>query len=722
MRYVFGVVCLIHLMFIYPQSLHAQDDTKQSLIIEVTGDPEIHKKYIETHHPFVDVVASYETLFKGLALQGPPEKLAKMDALPFIKSVHAVQQYSVADAPITQKDAIPKDAVFAEAFNNTSYTGKGVKVGVVDTGVDYTHPDLKGNYVKGYDVVDLDEDPMETQPSQGLPTMHGTHVAGIIAADGEVKGVAPDAEIYGYRALGPGGSGTSIQVIAAMEQAVKDGVDVMNLSLGNNVNGPDYPTSIAVNRAAELGVAVVIANGNNGPAEWTVGSPATASKAISVGATSPAKLDPYLYAKWDDKEIQINTMVGSVPWELDTYYKIAVEGQDFSRKIAVLHRGKVPFYDMAKQAEKEGAVAAIIVNNEDAPFQGSVANAEEPVTIPVASISKQDGKWLEAKAKSQTLQLDTAYKKLPMSVADFSSRGPVTINWDIKPDVLAPGTNIVSTVPGGYQALQGTSMAAPHVAGAIALIKEAKPDWTNDQIIGALKTTAWKMQQGDKEAAPIMQGSGVMDTDEAIHATTIIDDPALSYGKFTNYREEKTKQLRITNRAAEPKDYTFVIPKKESGLQWTLPQTFRLDPGEERSIPVSLAVTSEQLQEGVHQGWLTLEEGGTSYKLPYLFLNRKANDPKAMGFEFSLEAFSDKDYSYHLYLAESAVSAKVDLYDPDSLLFERTLLTLDEAVTGDNKGTLSKREVGDAGHYMALITVKLEDGTYESYQTELMIK
>ncbi|MFP3360179.1 S8 family serine peptidase, partial [Planococcus sp. SIMBA_143] len=92
-----------------------------------------------------------------------------------------------------------------------------------------------------YDLVDLDEDPMETQANQGIPTMHGTHVAGIIAADGELKGVAPDAEIYAYRALGPGGSGTSVQVIAAMEQAVKDGVDVMNLSLGNNVNGPDYP-------------------------------------------------------------------------------------------------------------------------------------------------------------------------------------------------------------------------------------------------------------------------------------------------------------------------------------------------------------------------------------------------------------------------------------------------------------------------------------------------
>src|SRR5690625_456347 len=106
---------------------------------------------------------------------------------------------------------------------------------------------------------------METDESKSSHTEHQTNVAGIIAANGNIKGVAPDADIYAYRALGPGGSGSSIQVIAAMERALKDGVDVMNLSLGNIVNGPDYPTSAAVNRAVELGMIVVIANGNNGP-------------------------------------------------------------------------------------------------------------------------------------------------------------------------------------------------------------------------------------------------------------------------------------------------------------------------------------------------------------------------------------------------------------------------------------------------------------------------
>src|SRR5699024_11665652 len=116
---------------------------------------------------------------------------------------------------------------------------------------------------------ELDERTDETSAEQGIATSDGSDVAGIIAANGHIKGVAPDAEIYAYRALGPGGVGSSIQVIAAMEQALKDGVDIMNLSLGNTVNGPDYPTSRAVVEASRQGVDVIVANGNAVPDRWT---------------------------------------------------------------------------------------------------------------------------------------------------------------------------------------------------------------------------------------------------------------------------------------------------------------------------------------------------------------------------------------------------------------------------------------------------------------------
>src|SRR5699024_6561117 len=184
------------------------------------------------------------------------------------------------------------------------------------------HPDLMENIQGGYDLVDLDDEPQETKVDEGIPTYHGTHVAGIIAANGELKGVAPESDLYIYRALGPGGFGTSIQVIAAMEEAVKDGVDVMNLSLGNSVNGPDYPTSKAVNEATKKGVAVVVANGNAGATNWTVGAPATAAAALSVGAYQPSGLAPYLYEPASGKKIKLSPLSFSKPWDFSKDYEI----------------------------------------------------------------------------------------------------------------------------------------------------------------------------------------------------------------------------------------------------------------------------------------------------------------------------------------------------------------------------------------------------------------
>src|SRR5699024_10690895 len=121
----------------------------------------------------------------------------------------------------------------------------------------------------------------------------------------------------------------------------------------------------------------------------------------------------------------------------------------------------------------------------------------------------------------------TMYNETDMQVSEFSSRGPVTIDWDIKPEVIAPGANIVSTVPDGYQKLQGTSMAAPHVTGALALLKEAHPNWSVQKLENALKTTALPVEKDDKAAAPIDQGMGRIRPNQAAQTDTIIKDPLL---------------------------------------------------------------------------------------------------------------------------------------------------------------------------------------------------
>src|SRR5699024_1328822 len=126
-------------------------------------------------------------------------------------------------------------------------------------------------------------------------------------------------------------------------------------------------------------------------------------------------------------------------------------------------------------------------------------------------------------------------------IAPFSSHGPVAVNWMMKPDLIAPGVNILSTVPGGYDILNGTSMAAPHMAGALAVLKEAHPDWTNKQLIGAVKTTAKSLE----DIEPIAQGTGNIQLEEALNTEVIIDNPSLSFGKTAEHINEQEVALSV---------------------------------------------------------------------------------------------------------------------------------------------------------------------------------
>lgn len=562
----------------------------------------------------------------------------------------------------------------ARGILNKKWTGKGVKIGVIDTGIDYSHADLKSNFRGGRDVVDGDGDPMETKGGFGQATMHGTHVSGIIAANGQMKGVAPEASIYAYRALGPGGAGTSEQIIAAIEQAIKDKVDIINLSLGTNINGPDLPLSMALNKAVEQGITAVASSGNSGPNIWTVGTPGTASKAISVGASTPTMEIPYIIDR-EGSRIKLEPMQGSIPWDLNREYELIDGGigrkeelQDSRGKIVLMKRGSLTFTEKVNNAFEAGAAAAVIYNNTNGPLLG---NLEQVSRIPVMGISKKEGKRLLKAIKEGNARIQTTVMEERDELAQFSSRGPVTSSWEIKPDVLAPGVAIQSTVPGGYIPLQGTSMAAPHVAGAAALIKEAHPDWNPEQIKASLMNYAKPLRNKKGELyRAYEQGAGRIQLVDSLEAEVLAYPASLQFGKFNtgDTQHVHTAEITIENVSTEEKSISFAVPKQKNGLLWKMPLPFTLQGGEKKTVEIQLSADPRMFNEKIQDGALLIHSDGRAIRIPYLFVVEEPDYPRVMGFDFGA---GDRPgtYRYEAYLPGGADEFGIALFDPDTHRF-----------------------------------------------------
>ncbi|PEJ60841.1 hypothetical protein CN692_01770 [Bacillus sp. AFS002410] len=481
----------------------------------------------------------------------------------------------------------------ADKLHNEHVTGKGIKVGVIDTGVDYNHPDLKDAFKGGYDFVDNDNDPMETTiadwekaPANNKPpswesyiTEHGTHVSGSILArqknnvDYAVEGVAPEADLYVYRVLGPGGSGSNVNIIAAIDRAISDKMNVINLSLGMDVNDPLSPVAVAVNNAMLSGVVTVVAAGNAGPDEKTLGTPGAAELPITVGASTVSQtITTFDGNAGSDQFTGMRLLAKNFTDNLADFKNLTLPvvdsgngsadnftGKDLTGKIALIQRGDITLNEKIENAKKVGAKAVILYNNVDGVIPYNFGDGTN--FIPTFTMTKADGERLKAlgtasltfgKMGSVVLEGD--------QLADFSSRGPVEGTFNIKPDVVAPGVGIFSTLPEfvndpgdgtnydlAYGRMDGTSMASPHVAGAAALILQAHPDYTPFDVKVALMNTAVDL----KETHSVNEvGAGRVDVYDAVHADVsvraITKTDQVSDGKLVQV-DEQTGSLSFQN-------------------------------------------------------------------------------------------------------------------------------------------------------------------------------
>ncbi|PEL14021.1 S8 family serine peptidase [Bacillus sp. AFS017336] len=517
------------------------------------------------------ITREYHDAFNGVAMTLPGTAVQQLMSTGVVKRVWPDKSVALdlpkeadelkTSTPTKVDDSLPQ--IGADKLHEENITGKGVKVGVIDTGIDYNHPDLKGIYKGGYDFIDNDSDPMETTykdwkasgqaetDSNGSTyyTEHGTHVSGSIGAQKKndspsaVMGVAPDVDLYVYRVLGPYGSGSNDAVMAGIDRAVKDGMDVINLSLGSSENDPLEPTSIAINNAMLSGTVAVVAAGNAGPDEKTLGSPGAAALAVTVGASDVSLTIPTMTASAGDQKfpnMQLiaenytdkledlqNTTLPLVDVGLGT--KADYTNKDVTGKVALIQRGTYTFDEKIQNAKAAGAKAVIIYNNVDGNIDAYLGEGTN--YVPSFRISKADGERLKGQ-KDITFESTGSIKTEGDHLADFSSRGPAAGNDDIKPDVVGPGVAIFSTLPiymnnknddtnydMAYGRLSGTSMATPHVTGSAALILQAHPDYTPFEVKEALMNTADKMN-GDNSVNAV--GAGRINVYEAVHADTLL--------------------------------------------------------------------------------------------------------------------------------------------------------------------------------------------------------
>nr|AIF04546.1 peptidase S8/S53 subtilisin kexin sedolisin (vpr) [uncultured marine thaumarchaeote KM3_175_B11] len=579
----------------------------------------------------------------------------------------------------------------------SGYDGSGIVVSIIDTGIDLDHADLEGQIIGGYDFVDNDEIPEDTNG-------HGTQVAGIIASNGNIKGIAPNSKILMYKVSEDGESVPSHLIIKAIEKSIEDNADIINISLG--INQTNTKIDQIVNKAVKNNIFVVTAAGNFGPELSTIGSPGINPNAITVGATFNNVTSSLVSTfEIDDKTFNVFPMVGTQALTEPITSQIIfgkygrvndlLEG-NFQDSIMLIERGSdieneiVYFSDKEKNAANVGAKAIIVYNNEPGIFFGEliheyVDEGYEP-TIPALSVSRDDGLIIKEILQSDTKgTLDVFYH--PDFVAYFSSRGPVSPFY-IKPDLVAPGAFINTTdINGDYKISSGTSFAAPHVAGTAALILQKNPELTPQELKSILMTTSEIVYDQFDDRFPIeVSGNGRIDASKAINAELIII-PANLIFDLSSTNQIQTKHLKINGIDGEPMSIRF----EESHI---VDFDYSLD---NENLVINAKLTEQSL--GDFESRIIINHNEIDYHIPIIVrVSEGAITINEDGGKLGIDISSPSSWSY----------AKI------SVINQETGKTFtDSIVPGKN----SELTVYQPGEYWIDVKIKDGDKTLSAYAT-----
>ena len=582
--------------------------------------------------------------------------------------------------------------------------GTGIKIAVIDTGVDFNHPDLfgwgpDGKVIGGYNFIEENQLPMDTNG-------HGTKVAGIIAADGNTLGVAHKAKILAYK-VSEDGEGVSSELIRkAIEKAIEDKADIINISLG--VNKTNSKIDSAVNHAWDNGIFVVTAAGNDGPELKTIGSPGRNFESITVGATYNNMTSSLIATlEIDENQYTVIPMVGSSKTQEPIIEKIVfggfgknsdLENIDVKNAILIVERGsdiegELIFFSIKEMnAAKAGAKALIVYNNQPGIFLGELIHEfSEPgyvPQIPVVSIDREEGLEIIKAIERKSLGIMNLFYN-PDFIAHFSSRGPVSPFY-IKPDIVAPGAYINTTqINSSYNFTSGTSFAAPHVSGAAALLLQKNPELQNYEIKSLLVTTVQPVSNAyGQEFSLHESGSGRLDIANAYNANLIISPTNFVVNLSPNQLQiEKQLELKLIQGSLEKIGVKFEGPE-------FIEFTHNL---KNNNLQIGLSVVGEEY--GEHEGKILINHEKIQYTIPILIHYT----------EGSISAYQENEKLFF------------EINHPDKWSFAKITVTNSKngnthttTATPDKKTSL---EIYENGEYWIDAKIRVDENTSNAFYT-----
>lgn len=623
------------------------------------------------------VIAALDTVFNGLIVTIPAERAAELMQVPGAVKVHPVRRVRK-----SLDHALPLHKVI-DAWNllplGENGAGAGIKVAILDTGIDVNHPGFSDPLpaLDGFPKVLTDTDRAFTSAkiivAKNYTSLyatgsdsdaddhdgHGTGTAMAAAGGttpspyGTLTGVAPKAYIGNYKVLGPNG-GTSDVIAKAIDDAVADGMDVINLSLGGYVASysdidPGEVGMAALSRAAQAGVIVTVSAGNEGPGAGTIADFASSPDAITLGAIHNDRALAYGITADGGAAYMAYSGGGANPGQIVSGALFDVTQVDptglacsalpagaAAGQIVLIGRGTCTFAVKLTNAQAAGAAAAIVYNNPGGTAFSTGSVTVGTATLPALFLNQADGADLKSRAAANSgLQVALDFSgATPFAartdVSDFSSRGP-SVGSALKPDLVAVGEEIVTAAQrnysdgelysaDGFLDLAGTSFSAPLTAGAAAVLKGARPGLTGPQYRSLLINSASTATAAEGRNATVSQaGAGVLNLAAAMTGTISAQPASLNLG--TGATLAASLPLNLTNLGTAADTFTLrVVPAADGMPAPSLSNaTLSVDAGATQQV--TLALNADGLAAGEYTGYIeaSAANSGTVVRIPYWF-------------------------------------------------------------------------------------------------------